>query len=201
MIRAIIFDYGNVISKVDNHQFLERISEFCDKPVSELHRLIYQDSGLPEQYESGLITSDEFYYKISELCGLKIKRPDFIKAFTDIFTPIEGTARLIKQLKANYKLALLSNTNEWDFEHEIRINESFHLFDTVTLSFVVREMKPGRKIYLDALGKLDLRPEECIYIDDIREYAEAAGAFGITGIHYVSHEQLVDSMRSLDIRF
>jgi epoxide hydrolase-like predicted phosphatase len=201
MIRAIIFDYGNVISRVDNHLFLERISAFCDKSAAELHRMIYEDSGLPVQYETGLITSDEFYHKISELCGLNMKRPAFIKAFTDIFTPIQGTARLIRQLKANYKLALLSNTNEWDFEHEIRRHESFHLFDAVTLSFIVREMKPGRKIYMDALGKLNLKPEECIYIDDIREYAEAAGAIGITGIHYVSHEQLVDSMRSLNICF
>lgn len=200
MIRAIIFDYGNVISGVDNNLFLERISGFCDRSVSELHKLIYEDSGLPVQYETGVITSDEFYHKISELCGLKMKRADFITAFTDIFTPVQGTAGLIKQLKANYKLALLSNTNEWDFEYEISKNESFHLFDTVTLSFVVKEMKPGRKIYMDALGKLRLNPEECVYIDDIREYAEAASAIGIAGIHYVSHKQLLDALRSRKVK-
>jgi len=200
MIRAIIFDYGNVISGVDNNLFLERISGFCDRSVPELHKLIYEDSGLPAQYETGLITSDGFYDKISELCGLKMKRAEFITAFTDIFTPIEETTSLIRQLKANYKLALLSNTNEWDFEHEIRKNESFPLFDTVTLSFVVGEMKPGRNIYMDALGKLNVHPEECIYIDDIREYAEAATAIGIAGIHYVSHEQLLDAFRSLNVR-
>lgn len=200
MIRAIIFDYGNVISRVNNNLFLERISGFCDKSVSELHKLIYEDSGLPVQYETGVITSAEFYHKISELCGLRMKRADFITAFTDIFTPVQGTAGLIKQLKANYKLALLSNTNEWDFEYEVSKNESFHLFDTVTLSFVVKEMKPGRKIYMDALGKLSLNPEECVYIDDIREYAEAASAIGIAGVHYMSHEQLLDAFISLNIR-
>jgi putative hydrolase of the HAD superfamily len=200
MIRAIIFDYGNVISRVDNNLFLERISAFCAKSVPELHKLIYEDSGLPVQYESGLITSEEFYYKISELCGLKMKRADFITAFTDIFTPVRETADLIKRLKSNYKLALLSNTNEWDFEHEIRKNESFHLFDTVTLSFVVKEMKPGIKIYMDALGKLNLNPEECIYIDDIREYSDAATAIGIAGIYYVSHKQLLDDLRSRNVQ-
>ncbi|MBI5663828.1 MAG: HAD family phosphatase [Nitrospirae bacterium] len=195
MIRAIIFDYGNVISRVDNNKFLASISGFCDKSVTELHKLIYEDSGLPVQYETGLITSDEFYHKISELCGLKIIRADFITAFTDIFTPIRETAGLIKQLKCNnYKLALLSNTNEWDFEHEIRN------FDTVTLSFVVKEMKPGRKIYMDALGKLKLDPEECVYIDDIKGYADAASALGIVGIHYMNHEQLLKAFNSLNIR-
>jgi len=46
----------------------------------------------------------------------------------------------------------------------------FPLFDTVTLSFVVGENETGRNIYMDALGKLNVHPEECIYIDDIREY-------------------------------
>ena len=59
MIKAIIFDYGNVISGVDNNLFLKRISGFCDKSVSELHKLIYEDSGLPVQYESGLMTSND----------------------------------------------------------------------------------------------------------------------------------------------
>jgi epoxide hydrolase-like predicted phosphatase len=199
MIRAIIFDYGNVLSRVNNNLFLERISAFCDRSVAELHRLIYEDSGLPAQYETGLITSGEFYHKISGLCGLKMKRPDFIKAFTDIFTPIGETTPLIRKLKENYKLALLSNTNEWDFEHEISRHECFRLFDTVTLSFVVKEMKPGRKIFMDALTKLNLPPDECIYIDDIREYAEAAAAIGITGIHYVSHGKLMDDLRGLNI--
>lgn len=199
MIKAIIFDYGNVISSVDNNLFLEKISAFCDKSISELHRMIYENSGLPAQYETGLITSEEFYRKISLLCRLNMKRTDFIKAFTGIFSTIEDTARLIRELKPNYKLALLSNTNEWDFEYEIRKNECFYLFDTVTLSFVVEEMKPGRKIYLDALGKLNLNPEECIYIDDIREYSDAASAIGISGIHYVSHEQLLEALRSRDV--
>ncbi|RJR16454.1 MAG: HAD family hydrolase [Nitrospiraceae bacterium] len=200
MIRAIIFDYGNVISRVDNNLFLKRLSASCEKSIAELHSLIYEDSGLPVQYETGLITSDEFYNRISELCLLKMKRPEFIRAFTDIFTPVEETARLIRKLKADYKIALLSNTNEWDFEYEIRKNKSFHLFDSVTLSFMVKEMKPGRKIYLDALGKLNLKPEECVYIDDIREYADAAAAVGIAAIHYISHEQLLKSLEELDVR-
>jgi len=199
MIRAIIFDYGNVISRVDNNLFLKRISGFCDKSVPELRRLIYEESGLPVQYETGAISSGEFHDKISALCGLRMKLPDFRKAFTDIFTPIEETARLLRQLKQEYKLALLSNTNEWDFKDEIRKHECFHLFDTVTLSYIVKVMKPGKRIYLDALDKLRLPPEECIYIDDIREYTDAAAGIGIAGIHYVSHDQLREDLQSQNI--
>jgi HAD superfamily hydrolase (TIGR01509 family) len=69
----------------------------------------------------------------------------------------------------------------------------------VTVSFKVGALKPDRKIYLDALDKLGVRAEESVYIDDVREYADAAGALGIKGIHYTSHEDLVRYLRSLNI--
>lgn len=40
MIKAIIFDFGNVIATFDNNKFLERISKYTEKTVSELDRII-----------------------------------------------------------------------------------------------------------------------------------------------------------------
>ena len=45
-------------------------------------------------------------------------------------------------------------------------------------------MKPERRIYEHALKNLAVRPEECVYIDDIEKYVEAARKLGINGIHY-----------------
>ncbi len=194
MIKAIIFDYGNVISALDNNIFLDRIAECTDKTATELHDLIYVKSGLPALYETGLITSDEFFLRTKELCSLDISRTDFIRAFTGIFTPIESTLDLIEKLKPDFKLGLLSNTNEWDYTYEIEKIRVFDLFDTVTVSYRIKAMKPDKKIYVDALNKLDLKPDECIYIDDIREYTDAAGSVGITGIHYTDHNSLIESL-------
>ena len=197
MIKAIIFDYGNVISALDNDLFLKEIAGFSEKTVSELHELIYVKSGLPKQFESGLISSDEFFTRIKNLCGLSMRHRDFIRAFTGIFTPIQSTLALIERLKPDYRLGLLSNTNEWDFKYEIEKIRVFDLFDTVTVSYRVKAMKPDKEIYLDALNKLGLTPEECIYIDDIKEYSDAACAIGIRGIHYIDHNSLLESLASL----
>lgn len=199
MIKAIIFDYGNVISALDNNLFLTEIAEHSEKTMSELHELIYVKSGLPTQFETGLITSNEFFARIKELCELSISKTDFIRAFTGIFTPIQETLDLIKRLKPDYMLGLLSNTNEWDFNYEIEKIKVFDLFDTVTVSYKIKAMKPDRKIYLDALNKLGLKPEECIYIDDIKEYSDAASTIGIRGIHYTDHESLLTSLTDLGI--
>jgi len=197
MIKAIIFDYGNVISALDNNLFLKEISRYSEKTVPELHELIYENSGLPAQYETGLITSEKFYAEIKKLCSLDIVQSDFIRAFTGIFTPIQSTLDLIERLQPDYRLGLLSNTNEWDFKYEIEKIKVFELFDTVTLSYRIKVMKPGKEIYLDAINKLGLKPEECIYIDDIKEYSDAASSIGIRGVHYIDHGLLLDSLASL----
>jgi putative hydrolase of the HAD superfamily len=200
LIKAIIFDFGNVICSLDNTVFLRRISGYTEKPVPELAGLIYGKSDLPRLYETGLIDSDRFFAGVVELCKLHIGKEEFIRAYTDIFTPIPATFELIGQLKAGYKLALLSNTSEWDFEYGIKPIEIFDLFDTVTLSYEVKVMKPERRIYMDVLRKLKCAPRECVYIDDIEANAAAAREIGIHGFCYISPEQLAADLKSLGIR-
>jgi putative hydrolase of the HAD superfamily len=154
---------------------------------------------LSHQYETGSISSDEFYGQVVARCGLSISKTDFREAFTTIFTKIPPTLQLIRDLKPRYKLGLLSNTNEWDYQAEIETLEVYQLFDAITASFQVGVMKPGERIYRDSLAKLRLPPEACIYIDDITEYVEAAQRLGMFGVHYASPELLTDSLRKLGV--
>lgn len=200
-IKAIIFDYGNVISSFDNLLFLEEISKYTGNTALELHNKIYVETDFMRQFETGLISTDEFFNSTVKLCSLEISKEQFVNAFTGIFKPIQKTHDIIRKLKPAYKLGLLSNTSEWDFEYEIKRNDIFNLFNTVSVSFQVRSMKPEKKIYLDALSKLKLRPDECVYIDDIREYVDAASTIGINSIHYTSHENMVESLRRSNVFF
>jgi putative hydrolase of the HAD superfamily len=162
--------------------------------------MIYGPLGPSHQYETGLITSDQFYKKIVSVGHLSVSKPDFVNAFIDMFEPIPTTAQLIRQLKPNYTLALLSNTNEWHFEHVIQLLEDYDLFDHVTLSYEVKAMKPAKKIYQDAIKKSKMSPEECVFIDDVRDYADAASEMGIHGIQYTLHDALLESLRELGVK-
>jgi len=198
MIKAIIFDYGNVISSVDNDRFIKEISKATRKSGTELEQLISSSSDELRKFETGLITSDQFFERLIRQRGLNIDKESFIKVFTGRLTPKPETLELIRKLKAGYKLGLLSNTNEWDYEYEIKQCDVFSLFDSVTVSFKVGAMKPDRKMYIDALVKLGVQPDESVYIDDVREYVEAAGTLGIKSIQYTSHEELLQHLRKLD---
>ncbi|EKE20805.1 MAG: hypothetical protein ACD_7C00469G0003 [uncultured bacterium] len=199
MIKGIIFDFGNVICTFDNDIFLKKISSFTNKSIKELDEIIYKSSGLPKKYETGLISSDEFYNEICRLCELTISRADFIEAYSNIFTPIPETFDLIKKLSKKYKLALLSNTSEIDYKYGFKKFDVINFFEVKSLSYLVKEMKPGEKIYRDTLSKLGLAPEECVYIDDIDGYVQVANKLGIYGIQYLTSEKLLEDLKKLGI--
>lgn len=200
-VKAILFDFGNVISAFDHQPFLEALAAACGKPAEELKALLTGPTSPTLEYESGRMDSAEFLARVSALLGHEFPEADFIQAFTGIFTPIEATFDLIRKLKPNYKLGLISDTNPWHFQHGIFPTEVFPLFDTVTLSYEVGALKPDPRIFADALAKLDLMAEECVYIDDQRAFAQAATDQLMRGIAFTTPEALQASLRQLKVAF
>jgi len=199
MIKAVVFDFGNVICRFDNKVVLGRIAENTGKSTAELEELVYQNSDLTTAYERGVVSSDEFFQRISAICGLRMSQAEFIRAYTDKFIPIPETYELIHSLSRRYKLGLLSNTSAWDFEYGIRTTEVFPLFDAVTVSFQVHALKPEKEIYVDVLANLGVRPHECVYIDDIEKYVEAAKGLGMNAVQYRSPKELDESLKVFGI--
>ena len=199
-IEAVIFDFGNVICRFDNDIFLRRIAAHAQRSAAEIREIVYeQQAVLIREFETGAVSPDEFFARMGRECGVVMSRADFVRAFTDIFTPIETTFDLIRRLEPRYRLGLLSNTSEWDYEYGIHPVEVFDLFDAVSLSFEVGAMKPDRRIYDDMLGKLDLPPAACVYVDDIERYVIAARDLGMAGIHYKDHAALATGLAAAGV--
>jgi epoxide hydrolase-like predicted phosphatase len=197
-IKGIIFDFGGVIHSFDFGMFFRNLDRRTDRTLGEMSSLV-AGSGLPRRYELGEVSSREFYHGIANLCGLRATEEEFVRAFVAIFAPIEPTIGLIRFLSRSYRLGLLSNTNEWHFEHHIRTVDVFPLFDAVTLSYQVKTMKPAEAIYLDMLEKIGFSPEECIFVDDLEENISGARRLNLHAIHYTGHEHLVSSLAELGV--
>jgi len=199
MIKAIIFDFGNVICRFTNEILLDKISAISGKPKEEIRHLIYEVSELPQKFETGLVSSNEFFEEMSKLCGLNISYDELKEIYSkDKFTRIEGMIKLIKLFKGKYKVGLLSNNSEWDFEYGVKMVPEINFFDTITLSYEVKAMKPDLKIFYDALGKLKLSPQECVYTDDILEYVQAAESIGINAIHFTDPDNFISSLKEIE---
>ncbi len=201
MIHAVIFDFGNVICSFDFQLFIRRISRFSTRSLPQLQQLPHSFAELGREYETGLISSDKFFEEVRRRANLSISKPEFIKAYCEIFTPIPSSFDLVRKLKLNYKLGLVSNTNEWHYQYGIRPVAVFSLFDAVTLSFEVKSMKPARPMYDDILTRLMVYPPECAYIDDLQENVDAAEELGMHAIRYTDADALVHSLRGLGVTF
>lgn len=200
-IQAVIFDFGRVICDFDIGKFITRAAAHSALSPAALDETMAASMEMARTYETGLMSSRDFYMNVSRIASLSMSEQDFAAAYTDIFTPKPETFALVKQLKVRYRLGLLSNTNDLHYRFGIRTVEIFPLFDAVTLSFEVRAMKPDRKIYADMLTKLALPARACVYIDDIAEYAAAGRSAGLKSIHYTTHEKLIEDLTKAGVEF
>jgi len=200
-IKAVIFDFGNVLCHFDNDRFLQGLSTLCGRPAEALKQAVYGDSTLTQDYEAGRIDSQAFHEGLSTLCGTALPEAELIRIYTDIFTPIQATFDLISKLKPHYQLGLLSNTSPWHFEHGIRTTAVFPAFEAVTLSYEVGASKPDPRLFEDALAKLELVAEECVYIDDVPTFAQAATTHLLHGVTYTTPIALLSELRRLKVTF
>ena len=98
--------------------------------------------------------------------------------------PLDGVYALVEELKGKgYGIYLLSNT--CSRFHSFRENiPALRFFDGEFISADCHLVKPEPGIYLRFLEQFRLRPEECVFIDDVPLNIEAAIRCGFSGIVY-----------------
>ena len=57
-------------------------------------------------------------------------------------------------------------------------------FDGIVYSAPIKMVKPNEDIYRYILSKYQLKPEECLFIDDTKPNLATAARFGIKTFHY-----------------
>ena len=119
--------------------------------------------------------SDELLKLISE----KRQRSKY-EAFKTIDPEVKELLKVLKDRRV--KIALITNC----FHEErtaIRNSDIFKCFDAACLSCELGVMKPDEKIFKECLKRLNLKPEECLYVGDGgSSELEAASALGMKAI-------------------
>ena len=193
-IKAIIFDLGNVIVLFDHFTICRNLSAYSPYSPEEIYNVLFT-SGLESRFDTGEISPEDFFKKASGALQLTIDIELFKKTWNDIFSLNPGIDNLIVELKKKYLLLCLSNTNMWQFEYCRKHFTVLDYFDSFILSFQEGVRKPDWKIYEKALQEADAVPEECIYVDDVKEFVQAAEAKGMKAIRFISTEDLTSVLR------
>jgi len=196
---AIVFDLGNVLIPFDYKiaiNDLNKIEQGLGNKFIEFYNSNYH---FHRDFESGKIPESTFINKMLDSVDNKVNAETFCKIFSEIFTVNEDVVSLIPILKNDYKLFLLSNTNEIHQKYGWKKYEFIKYFDKLILSHEVGSVKPEEKIYRAVENTSGLPSVEHFYIDDIQEYVDAAIKFGWDALLFEGYEKLNNDLKKRNI--
>ena len=185
MIKNVIFDFGNVLidwnpaylflpyfdgdedkcrfftDNICNREWFTRMDrgEDMDKCVAEL-QITY-----PQYAEAVAMFRDRWF----EMCNGEI----------------HGMLELILDLKSKgVGVYGLTNWPAETFAEARRRFKTLANIDKFVVSSAVKLAKPDPAIYKLLISKYDLKPEECVFIDDRKDNVDTAIRLGMSGIVY-----------------
>src|SRR5262249_41225688 len=152
-------------------------------------------------YECGELDDRQFFDAIQATLGrdVELDFDTFSEWWGDVFWENRDVVELFREIQDQVTLVMLSNTNNL---HMANVREHYpdllNLFQDHILSFREGRLKPAPDLFYRAMGAAgpNVRPEECLYIDDVAEFVSAAEKLGMRGHVYASYPELVRTLRS-----
>jgi len=201
VIKAIVFDIGDVILKFNWEKIYLDFSKITginikDKIGLDKLRRINND------LTTGNLRINAFFEELSK--NKKISIIEIEEAYKKCYlkySPInKSLINLVRKLNKNYKLYVLSNTKKLHKDLNLK-RGIFDNFDRVFLSCDIKMKKPNKDIYNYVLEKINLQPQEIIFIDDLEKNILVANKLGINGILFKNNKQLIDELKNLGARW
>lgn len=198
MIKNIIFDLGGVVIPLTPEVAWDRFESLGIKDTRQRMGL-YGQTGIFLEVENGTIDALTFQRKLALLAqqqsGIFTDNNPMV-SFEKTQWAWKGYVESIdikrlnnlRQLKQDYNVILLSNTNPFivawaeskDFSgdgHPIN-----HYFHQTFYSCQMKDYKPSPTIFQKMISQAKIRPEESLFLDDGPKNIEAAESLGIHGL-------------------
>ena len=171
-MKNIIFDLGSVILMNHSNSILNKLN-LNDNEYNELLRFFenFQDAdlgyeSLGEKFDKCNFSNELYKYK------------DLIIKYYKIRDINNDLIQLIKKLKHNYKVYILTVNNKEAVEY---YKNKFNFIDGFVASCDYHVLKEDGKLFEILLGKYNLNPNDCYFVDDKIENVLAGEKLGIKG--------------------
>ena len=200
-VRAIIFDIGRVLVRLDVNRAQEGLANGSGLAPEELWRAIEKDP-LWKDWQVGRISPRDWHLNLTKRLGVKLNFEEFVKTWNAVLDPQPiHPDSFFAGLARHYRLGLLSNTDAIHVPY-LESQYSFYKFfpkPVRVYSCVAGVCKPDPRVFQLALKACKVKATEAVYIDDIAAFAEAAGALGMHGIQYASPGRLGEKLQELGV--
>lgn len=152
--------------------------------LEERHHLTF------DTYEEGKLTLDEYLHRIVFYEERSFSQEEFENFMTEQSKPYPDMLKMIRDLKAAYRLKIAVVNNEGRELNERRIRK-FRLNEFVDFfisSCFVHYRKPDTDIFRVALDIAQVAPEQVVYIEDRPMFVSVAESLGIHGICHAEYQ-------------
>lgn len=189
MIKNLMFDLGGVIMDIRRQNAVDALVGIGMRNAGELLGE-YGQKGVFLDLEKGLVSPGDFRKEIRKEISCPVSDDEIDNAFIKFLVGIPvQRLRQLEGLRRDYKIFMLSNTNKimWDgmIVNEFRKDghDIGYYFDGVITSFEAHAYKPDSEIFLKAVEKFSIKPEETLFFDDSKANVSAAADLGFKGVH------------------
>ena len=202
-LRAVIFDYGEVLSGPPNEHF---------------HRALLETSGLNEalfeklywthrlDLDANILDGSTYWQRIAQDAGtfFSVEQIKLLNKFDagmwmDLNQTMLAWAFAIG--KTGLKIGILSNMGVSVLRVMRQDFAWLNRFDQLTWSCEVGSVKPDPAIYHHAIRELAVKPEEALFIDNIEKNVVGARAVGLHGLHFTNVDEpaFAQSLSAFDL--
>ncbi len=203
MIQHLIFDFGGVFLDLRGnngkiHYNLEKVFNISEEKALELWR------EHKEKLIVGAETPEEFLMRVSVVLGHPINAKEAHKTWKKVNKMEKSQidwalVDYVESLKKSYKIHMLSNAIDLDAGNSEWEDLIHKHFDNIYKSFGIGHKKPNNEAFLHVLEKVNAKPEECVFVDDLKANIDVANGLGIKGVIYTNLDQLKEDFCKLKI--
>jgi epoxide hydrolase-like predicted phosphatase len=196
-IRAVVFDIGGVLEVIPDLGITQRWEARLGLPAGGL------DERMHEAWVGGsigTITEHDVHQAVRERLGLD--EPQLEAFMADLWREYLGTANTelieyVRQLRPRYRTGILSNSFVGAREREQAAYGFEDLVDEIVYSHESGMNKPDPRIYALVCERLDVRPEETVFMDDADRCVEGALRADLHAIRFQDNAQAIGEVEKL----
>jgi HAD superfamily hydrolase (TIGR01509 family) len=180
MIKHVIFDCGKVLVHYDEIYIASYFTDNAED--AELLGRVGMARKYWDAFDRGKLEDDDYKRMVkSELPERLHDNIDRLyDGWIDHCDPIPGMAELVREIRPNAGLYLLSNFNK-KLRRELHKIPVLAEFDALVISAEIQMTKPSHEIYHYLLSTYGLAADECLFIDDNAANIRACEEVGIHG--------------------
>ncbi len=205
-IKNIIFDLGGVIINLDIPKTISEFNKLSNQPFESIYNQL-QQTPVFDLFDKGQITEKDFFVELKKALRNDVTDEELLFAWNAMLLDFpKHRLELLSKLKPNYRLFLLSNTNEshvLEFEKTLFASHGYQnlepFFEKVYYSCRMNQRKPNADIFESVLNENNLIAEETLFIDDSPQHVEGALTLGVKAMLLEKNNEVEDLLKELKL--